>query len=356
MRSMSMSDSRLRVAVLGASGSVGGELVRLLAAHPRTRLTYLGASDGAGRTLGEVHAHLASTTVGDAVLERVEPGAVCSRADVALLALPHGTSAKLTPQLLDGGVRVVDLSGDFRLDAAAYPEWYGFEHPAPAWLDKAVYGLPEWFGSHIAGAALVANPGCFPTPVVLGLAPLVDAGLVDPAGIVVDGKTGLSGAGSSVDPAMRFIASEESVRPYRYPRHQHTPEIERSIALATGRVPGVTFVPHLVPAVRGVVVTCYARLRAEVRTDVLVEALASRYAASPFVRVLAPGDVVDSKRLRGANVAEVQAVADPRTGTAIVVGAIDNLMKGAAGQAIQNMNLMAGFAEADALPSLGIYP
>jgi N-acetyl-gamma-glutamyl-phosphate reductase len=350
-----MDRSLLRVAVLGASGYTGGELVRLLAAHPATEVTFLGAKESAGKRLAEVHPHLVSIA-GERVLEPIESGAVAERADVAFCALPHGASAELAPALLDAGMRVVDLAGDFRLDAEAYPEWYGFEHPAPAWLEKAVYGLPELFASQIAGATLVANPGCYPTPVTLGLAPLLEAGMIDPAGVVVDGKTGLSGAGRSASETTTFAATEDSVRPYRFPGHQHTPEMERSIALASGLVPSVSFIPHLVPTVRGVLTTCYARLHTEANTEALTDVLAHRYDGATFVRVLAPGAMTDSKRVRGTNVVELQAVADARTGTAIVVGAVDNLVKGAAGQAIQNLNLMAGLHEATGLPTIGVYP
>jgi len=347
--------TRLRVAVLGASGYTGGELVRLLSGHPDVKLTFFGARDSADRALAEVHPHLAPLG-SDLTLEAIDPASVVVRADVAFLALPHGTSAEIAPALLDGGMRVVDLAADFRLDGAAYPEWYGFDHPAPEWLDKAVYGLPELFSAQIAGAQLVANPGCYPTPVAIGLAPLLEAGLIDSAAILVDGKTGLSGAGRSASESTMYTSTEESVRPYRVPRHQHTPEMERALALATGLAPSMIFVPHLVPTVRGVLTTCYARLHAEATTESLTEVLSVRYAGAPFVRVLSPGEMVDTKRVRGTNVVELQAVADPRTGTAIVVGAVDNLIKGAAGQAIQNLNLMAGLDESSALPTLGVYP
>ena len=260
------------------------------------------------------------------------------------------------PGLLEAGVRVIDLAGDFRLPAADYPGWYGFDHPAADWLDKAVYGLPELFGDRVGGAQLVANPGCYPTPVILGMAPLVSAGLVEPTTIRVDGKTGLSGAGRAATEASLFTATEDSVRPYRVPGHQHTPEMERGIEMATGVAPSVLFVPHLVPTVRGVLTTCYATLADGVTTDALVGALAAAYAGAPFVRVLPAGEMVDSKRTRGTNVVELQALADARTGTAVVVGAVDNLVKGAAGQAIQNMNLVCGFDETLGLPSLAVYP
>ncbi len=346
----------LRVAVLGASGYSGGELVRLLLGHAGVELSYLGANESAGKTLGEAHPHLEATRAGGARLEAVEADRVAERVEIAFCSLPHGTSSLLAPTLLDAGVRVIDLAGDFRLPAEAYPDWYGFEHPAPEWLHKAVYGLPELFRDQIRGATLVANPGCYPTPIALGLAPLLSAGLVEPGRVIVDGKTGLSGAGRSPTDAALYASSEESVRPYRFPNHQHTPEIELALGLASGAAVTVSFVPHLVPAVRGVLITCYATLGAGATTESLSECLASAYDGEPFVRVLPPGRMVDTKRTRGANVVELQAVADTRTGTAIVAGALDNLVKGAAGQAVQNLNLMAGFDETTALPSTAVYP
>ena len=345
-----------RVAVLGASGYAGGELVRLLAAHRRAEVTFLGAKDSAGKTLAEVHPHLVSLPIAGNAMEPIEPDAIAGDADVVFSALPNGTSASLVPALLDAGLRVIDLAGDFRLPAEAYPEWYGFEHPAPALLEKAVYGVPELFGAQVAGAELVANPGCYATSAILGLAPLLGEGLIEPGAIRIDGKTGLSGAGKAANESTIYTSTEESLRPYRVPRHQHTPEIERGLELATGVAPPVLFVPHLVPAVRGVLTTSYATLTEGTTTETLTEALTVAYAGRPFVRVLAPGAMADSKRVRGTNVIELQAVADARTGTAVVVGAVDNLVKGAAGQAIQNLNLALGFDEAEGLPTLAVYP
>jgi N-acetyl-gamma-glutamyl-phosphate reductase len=343
----------VRVGVLGASGTTGGELVRLLLSHPGVELAFLGGRDSAGQTLGEVHPHLASTPAGGRIVQPLERA---EGLDVAFLALPRGRSAEAAPALLEAGTRVVDLGGDFRLPAAAYPEWYGYEHPAPEWLAKAVYGLPERFRDRIRTAHLVANPGCFPTPAILGLAPLLQAGLVEPAPILVDGKTGISGAGRDGGGAASHAATEESVRPYRFPRHQHTPEMELALEAATGVPVKVAFVPHLVPAVRGVLVTCAARAETGAATGTLADALAAAYADEPFVRVLAPGAMADTKRVRGSNTVELQAAVDARTGTAVVIGAVDNLVKGAAGQAMQNLNLMAGFDETEGLPAVGLYP
>jgi N-acetyl-gamma-glutamyl-phosphate reductase len=346
----------VRVAVLGASGYAGGELIRLLDPHPSVEITFLGAQASSGKTIAEVHPHLVSLPQTGSILQPIEPAAVASAAEVAFCSLPHGASAALVPALLEAGIRVVDLAGDFRLPAEAYPEWYGFEHPAAEWLAKAVYGLPELFGSQVVGAQLVANPGCFPTPVILGLSPLLAAGLIGPGPIHVDGKTGLSGAGRAVADAMLFTSTEDSIRPYRAPLHQHTPEMERGLELATGLKPPVVFVPHLVPSVRGVVTTAYASATSEATSDSVTECLDAAYMGRPFVRVLRPGEMVDSKRTRGTNAVELQALVDPRTGTVIVVGALDNLVKGAAGQAIQNLNLMLGLDEATSLPTLAVYP
>ena len=347
---------RVRIAVLGASGYGGGELVRLLAPHPSAEITFLGASGSAGKTLAEAHPHLGAHPLEATVLRPMEPAAIVADADVVFSALPHGASAALAPHLLEAGLRVIDLAGDFRLPADAYPEWYGFVHPSPTWSEKAAYGLPELFGDRVADAQLVANPGCYPTPVILGCAPLLSAGLIDETPIRVDGKTGLSGAGRTADETTLYASTQDSVRPYRVPRHQHTPEMERGLELATGRRVPVLFVPHLVPTVRGVLTTCYAGLAPGVTTEALTEALAAAYAGRSFVRVQPAGAMVDSKRTRGTNVLELQAVADPRTGTAVVVGAVDNLVKGAAGQAIQNLNLALGLDEATALPTLAVYP
>ncbi len=350
---MRMTD-RVRAAVLGASGYGGGELIRLLAGHPEVELGPLAAHSSAGRTLAEVHPHLAGLPGSDEPLSEIDPGGGVA-ADVAFCSLPHGASGRIVPALVEAGVQVVDLGGDFRLKAADYPEWYGFEHPAPGLLDEAVYGLPELFADRVGGARLIANPGCYPTSVILGVAPLLAAGLIE-GPIRVDGKTGLSGAGRAATEATSFASSEESIRPYRVPSHQHTPEMERGLELATGTSVSVVFVPHLVPTVRGVLTTSYATTSAGTTTGHLTDALVAAYAEAPFVRVMAEGEMADSKRTRGTNLVELQAVADPRTGTAVIVGAVDNLVKGAAGQAIQNLNLSRGFDETAGLPTLAVVP
>ncbi len=349
-------DATMRVSILGVSGYAGGELVRLMHDHPAFEVTFLGGKDSAGQTLGEVHPHLAGSSEASMRIGELEPAMIAEAADLVFSALPHGASASLAPAILDAGALVIDLAGDFRLRADAYPEWYGFTHPSPAWLDEAVYGLPELFGAQIAGAKLVANPGCYATAAILSCAPVLAAGLVEPGPIRIDGKTGVSGAGRAAVESTSFGATEDSIRPYRFPAHQHTPEIERGIELATGVTVPALFVPHLVPAVRGVVTTSYLAAAPGASTATLTECVRAAYEGRPFVRVLDPGEMVDAKRTRGTNAIELQAVVDVRTGTAVLVGAVDNLGKGAAGQAIQNANLLRGLAEDTGLPSAAVYP
>jgi len=347
---MTASSSSIRVAVLGASGYSGGELLRLLSAHPAAEVVAVGAGERAGAAVREVHPHLEGV-VEDMTFEELGPG-VAGRCDVAFLALPHGTSSHIGPDLLEAGARVIDLAGDFRLPAEDYPNWYGFDHAAPAWLDKAVYGLPELFRDQIRGSALVANPGCFATAAALALAPLARAALFE-GNVVVDAKTGVSGAGARPTATVHYAHTEGSIRPYRVGTHQHTPEIERVLARAGAKDTTVTFVPHLVPAVRGVLVTCYVP-----RTDAAAcaRALDEAYAGEPFARVLPEGTMPDSKHVQGSNVCEIGVGGDERTGTAVVVAALDNLVKGAAGQAIQNMNILFDLDEGLALPTTGLYP
>jgi len=346
----------VRVAVLGASGFTGGELIRLLHGHPGLEVGYLGGAGSVGQTLAEAHPHLAQLPEAGEPIQAMEPTAIAASAELVFSALPNGSSAGLLPAIVEGGARAIDLAGDFRLPAEDYPIWYGFEHPAPSVLDLAVYGLPELFGKEIADAQLVANPGCYATATILGCAPILAAGLAEPGPIRVDGKTGMSGAGRVATETTSFASTEDAIRPYRFPAHQHTPEMERGIARATGHEVPVLFVPHLVPAVRGVVTTCYLSLASGTTTESLTDCLVDAYLDRPFVRVVAAGAMVDAKRTRGSNVLELQAVADPRTRTAVVIGAIDNLVKGAAGQAIQNANLMLGLPEATGLPLAGVWP
>ncbi|MFL5799727.1 MAG: N-acetyl-gamma-glutamyl-phosphate reductase [Actinomycetota bacterium] len=350
-----MTDETIPVAVLGASGFSGAELLRLLVEHPRLEVTFVGAHDAAGQRLGDVWPHLAPFA--DRMLEpndALDPGSV----GAAFLALPAGHSSRIVPAFAERGVRVVDVGPDFRLPPADYPAWYGFDHSAPAWVEKAAYGLTEVFREEIRGAAIVANPGCYPTPVLLGLWPLVKAGLTE-GDVVVDGKSGISGAGKTPTAQSHFASLDGSVRAYRVGRHQHTPEMERILG-RTSAGPSVTFVPHLVPAVRGIVTTSYVRVAAGATADDLRATLVAGYGGEPFVRVLPAGTTPDPKRLAGTNVCELAVEVDTHAsgarGTAVVIGAIDNLGKGAAGQAVQNLNVMLGMEEGAGLATVGVYP
>lgn len=349
----STQDRSIPVAVLGASGFSGAELLRLLVSHPVLEVVFVGAHDAAGKSLAEVWQHL--VPFADRMLQpnaSLDPGQV----EAAFVALPAGESTLVVPDLVEAGVRVVDVGPDFRLQPHEYPAWYGFEHAAPAWPDKAVYGLTEIFRKEVVDAAIVANPGCYPTPVLLGLHPLFDAGLVR-GDVVVDGKSGISGAGKKPTPQSHFASLDGSVRAYKVGRHQHTPEMERFLG-RTGASPKVTFVPHLVPTVRGIVTTCFVATDAD--APELRDVLRDAYAGEPFVRVLEAGETPDPKRLTGSNACELAVEVDAHGerdgGVAVVIGAIDNLGKGAAGQALQNLNVMFGLEETLGLATVGVYP
>jgi N-acetyl-gamma-glutamyl-phosphate reductase len=343
----------VNVAVLGASGYSGAELLRLLAAHSQVRVSFIGAHESVGQSVGDVFPHLAPFAD-----RTFEPIGACdpSATPFVFTALPAGTAADIVPGFVEAGAQVVDLSGDFRLPSEDYRYWYGFDHPSQAWVDKAAYGLTELHRDQVAGADLVANPGCYPTPVILGLAPLLAGGLVAPAPIVVDGKSGISGAGKKPTPQSHFASLDGSVQAYRVGRHQHTPEMERSLTAAAGVPVTLTFVPHLVPAVRGIVTTAYLPLAGAGSADDLEATLRDAYTGEPFVRILHAGISPDPKRVAGSNVCELGVAVDAHAGTAVVIGAIDNLGKGAAGQAVQNLNVMLGLEETTALSTVGVWP
>jgi N-acetyl-gamma-glutamyl-phosphate reductase len=275
--------------------------------------------------------------------------------EVAFLALPHGEAAETGKALAAKGVRVVDLSADWRLsDPKAYEEWYGWSHPAPDGLGDWVYGLPELHRDRIAAATAVANPGCYPTAAILALAPGLRSGELDPSGIVVDAASGVSGAGRKVTEDYLFAELDASYSAYRVGRHQHTPEIEQELSASAGTDVSVTFTPHLVPMARGLLATCYARMSTDV--DAVRNALATAYKEEPFVHVLPAGRQPTTKQVSGSNHVLIAVEADARTRTAVVTCAIDNLGKGAAGQAVQNANLMLGLDETEGLSATGVFP
>lgn len=336
----------MRVALLGATGYTGIELLRLLANHPRAEVVLATSERYVGRPLEEL---LPGLGLG-LRLERLDPERV--EAEAALLCLPHGRSQEVVPCLLRRGVRVVDLSADFRLDASEYARWYG-PHRCPELLTEAVYGLPELYRERIRGARLVANPGCYPTAVILGLAPLCAHRLIEPE-VIVDAKSGASGAGRQPRQDLHFCEVNEDLRAYALQGHRHLPEMERHLSELAGQPVAVRFVPHLVPMSRGILATCYARLRApwdEGRLRALFEEF---YREEPFVRVLPPGRSPRTLEVRATNRCHIGL--SVRDGGVVVLAAVDNLVKGASGQAVQNLNLMFDVPEAWGLQGGSLLP
>ncbi len=335
-------------AIVGVTGYAGGELARLLLRHTHVRLVAAVARSHQGEPLGGVQPHLHGAP-GD-----LRIGSDVGDAVVVFTALPAGEAAKRAPAWLDEGRTVVDIGSDFRLrDPALYQEWYGYAHPAPTLLASAVYGLTEHARSALRGARLIANPGCYPTAALLALLPALRAGLVGDD-VVVDAKSGVSGAGHTVDEAFLFGTVNESIRPYGVPKHRHTPEIGQGIRDVTSRAPRLTFTPHLIPISRGLVATCYATLNEGVTAAQVREAYAAAYRDEPFVRVVDAPPA--TKAALGSNLCLVHALVDEPSRRLVAFGAIDNLVKGAAGSAIQNMNVALGLPEDAGLPREALWP
>lgn len=334
----------IRTAILGASGYVGGELLRLLAAHPDLAPVKLFGESKAGQPLGAVHPHLAPA-YRDAVVERFEKGAL-DGVDLVFAALPHGRSQKIAPAILDAGIPFVDLGADFRLDdAAAYERWYGHDHEAPELLGRFVYGIPELNREAITSARAVAAAGCYATAAILALKPLVESGFVNADSIIVDAASGVSGAGREAKEATGFSTVDGSFAAYGLLNHRHTAEMEMALGAT------VLFTPHLVPMARGILATCYAEAAAS--CDPL-QVLGDAYAAEPFVHVVAAPPA--TKWVTGSNGVQLTARYDERTRRVLALSAIDNLGKGAAGQMIQCANLMLGLDETAGLSTIGVYP
>jgi N-acetyl-gamma-glutamyl-phosphate reductase len=340
----------LSAAVIGASGYSGLELTRLLARHPRVRVTALTSDRWAGETAG---ARLPLPAEVAALSYRPLSESEGVDAEVAFLATPAEVSHQLAPRLLARGLRVVDLSGAFRLtDAAAYPGWYGFAHQHPALLAEARYGLPELARATLPGARLITNPGCYATAIALAVAPLVKSGLCAAEGVAVTGLSGVSGAGRKATEEYSFGEVDEDLRAYRLGRHQHVPEIEQTVARYAGACRGLSFTPVLVPIRRGILASCVLRLTGPTSAEALGQALAAAYAGEPFVRTMA-ADQVQVKDVARTNRAHVGVALDARAGVAVAVSAIDNLVKGAAGQAVQAMNAALGWPETTGLDLIG---
>ncbi len=350
-----MKNEKIKVAIVGSSGYTGGELFRMLIHHPNVAVCAVTSEKSAGKPLTDIFPQLLGLT--DLVCEALDPDAISAKAAFAFLALPHVTAQEAAHQLRKRNVKVVDLSADYRLqDPAAYARWYEHAHQYPDLLKTAVYGLPELHRERIKQAALVANPGCYPTGAILGLAPLLKKGVIDPASIIIDSKSGVSGAGRSPGAAYHFPEANEGFMAYKVGNHRHTPEIEQELSLLAGKAVTVSFTPHLVPMNRGILTTIYASLSSGADTAAVRGLFAEFYRKEPFVRLLPPGQYPNVRHVRGANFCDIGVLADPRTNRVVVVTAIDNLVKGASGQAIQNMNLMLGFEETAGLRFAGMFP
>jgi len=344
-----------RVAIAGASGYTGVELLRFLLRHPHAEVVALTAETHANQSIETVFPSL--TNFLDLTCRPLDVANLAAEAEFVFLALPHKTSVAVGAELVSRGVRVLDLSADFRLkDPAAYVAWYGFDHQAPELLREAAYGLPEIHRDAIATARLVAVPGCYPTSTILGLAPLLSARRIDPETIVVDSISGVSGAGRKPELSTHFSEANENLKAYGVATHRHTPEIEQELSLLAGQPVTVTFTPHLAPLTRGILTTITARQSGRQTTADLLALYRDFYQGRPFVRILPEGRLPETKHVLHANLCDIGLVSDPRTGRVVVVSAIDNLVKGASGQAVQCFNLMAGLPEDAALWIPGLFP
>jgi N-acetyl-gamma-glutamyl-phosphate reductase len=345
----------LRVAICGGSGYTGAELFRILSAHPKVKITAVTSEKSAGKSPADLFPQLHRYS--GLKFEPLDKTKLLKKADIFFMALPHGASQEAVAYFHKKGKKVVDLSADYRLtDPGVYESWYSTKHTQKSTLKQAVYGLPELYRKQIKKATLVANPGCYPTSAILGLAPLLSKGLVSPEGIIVDSKSGTTGAGRKADVALSFCEVNEGFKAYGLCVHRHTPEIEQELSEASGSGVTINFTPHLLPIDRGIISTIYASHTGKGGLKKIHDTMNGAYEKEPFVRVLDPGVYPNVIHVRGSNECHIGCALNERTGTVIVVSAIDNLVKGASGQAVQNMNLMCGFKETTALTGAALCP
>jgi N-acetyl-gamma-glutamyl-phosphate reductase len=337
----------VRVGVVGASGYAGAELLRLCHSHPDLEVAWATGDTQAGTLVGSLYPSLAAAYPG-LVFETFDPAAAGS-VDLVFLALPHGASQRLMPGLLEAGVKVVDLGADFRLrDPAVYEQWYGESHVAPELIERFAYGLPELNRDHIAKVDAVASAGCYPTAAALALAPLTEAGAIETAGVIVDAASGVSGAGRALKHGTHFGTANEDFTAYGLLDHRHTPEMEQSVGAT------ILFTPHLAPMTRGILATCYARPAGGAAPEDVLGILSAAYEGEPFL-VVSPA-LPSTKATWGSNAVHLTARYDDRTGYVLVLAALDNLVKGASGQAVQCANILLGLDETAGLTSIGVYP
>jgi N-acetyl-gamma-glutamyl-phosphate reductase len=346
---------KAKIAVLGASGYTGADAVRLAARHPNLEIVALTANTHAGKSMREVFPHFFMLDLPQLTeWEKVDWRAL----DAVYCGLPHGATQEIIAAVLaaNPAIKVLDMSADFRLrDMGTYAQWYGHEHRAPQLQGEAVYGLTEFYREQIGAARLVACPGCYPTAVLLSLVPIVKAGLIDADDIIIDAKSGVTGSGRGLKLNTLFSEAGEGLSPYSIARHRHAPEIEQEIGVAAGAAVTVNFTPHLIPMSRGELCTAYVRLKGATADD-LRAALAQAYRDEPFVHVAPKGVAPQTQNVRGSNYVQVGVFADRIKGRAIVISALDNLVKGSAGQAMQNMNLMLGYPETTGLEQIALFP
>jgi N-acetyl-gamma-glutamyl-phosphate reductase len=341
----------IKVGIVGGTGYTGVELLRLLARHPQAELHIITSRSEAGGAVSAMFPNLRGHV--DLAFSDLDP-ALLRRCDVVFFATPNGAAMTMARELLDAGVRLIDLAADFRLkDAAVWEQWYGMPHACPDLLSDAVYGLPEMNRTRLRSARLVANPGCYPTAVTLGFLPLVEAGVVDKRRLIADAKSGVSGAGRKAELGYLLSEAGENMKAYGVAGHRHLPEIQQSLVELAAAEVGLTFIPHLTPMIRGIHATLYATLEKDVDVQDLFEA---RYRGEPCVDVLPAGSVAETRSVRGSNMSRI-AVHRPRQGdTVVVLSVIDNLVKGAAGQAVQNMNILFGLEEGLGLQGIALLP
>jgi N-acetyl-gamma-glutamyl-phosphate reductase len=347
------STNRVRVGILGATGYSGIEAVRLLAAHPFVELSVLTSEHYAGREVADVYRHLAGVDLPP--LEELRTDLIQGRAEVVFSCLPEKVATAMIAELVQSGTKVIDFSEDFRLkDAATYRSVFGVDHPAPALLKQSIYGLSEFNRYALREANLVANPGCFPTGALLALLPIIKRDLIEPSSIVIDAKSGTTGARRAASIEQLFAEVNENARAYKVGNHRHVPEMEQEIGNLLGREIAILFVPHLLPISRGILTSIFMRPRTGTTEQDVRNAFEASFAKSRFIRLLKSGELPELKNVRATNFCEIAVHLDRRSGTLVVLTAIDNLGKGAAGQAVQNMNLMLGYDEAAGL--LGAAP
>ncbi len=344
----------MNVGIYGASGYTGQELLRILLSHPHVSVTAVTSRQYKGMAVSDLYPVFTDRT--DLVFIDASPEEVAEAADFVFLALPHGGAMRVASHFLEAGKKVVDLSADFRLrNVATFEAWYQ-KHGAPDLIREAVYGLPELYREAIRAARFVANPGCYPTSVILGFAPLLKEGWIDPETLIADSKSGVSGAGREAVIGSLFCEVDEGFKAYKVGQHRHTPEIEQELGVLAGREVLLSFTPHLLPVNRGILSTLYARLTHTAATADVLDLYRRFYREEPFVRVYREGSVPNISSVRGTNFCDLGVVSDRRTGRVVVLAAIDNLVKGASGQAVQNMNLMCGFPEDAGLGMLSVFP